>query len=160
MWLTWNPRDNARPRERLPRHFLQSITLRPIEQIAHAETRVIDVLRIGGPTWSATDGPLAAVFRRRSVQSSSKRVEGWGRAIPAQLVHVVEERDVSLECSESPKKQCALPFAAKSACGGARVGGVHAPRVAIRRNGFDMEKLGEDGSRGLPAPLEMPVSTM
>src|SRR5437588_13104357 len=40
----------------------------------------------------------------------------------------------------------------QGACQGARVGGVHAPLAPVRGDGFDMDKLGENGSRRLCAP--------
>src|SRR5271157_511282 len=92
------------------------------------------------------------LFRRRCVQSGSDCVEGQCRAIPAQLVYVVEERDVSPESGERSKEHCALPFPAKSVRQGTRVSGVHSPLAAVCGNGLDMEKLGQNGSRGFRAP--------
>src|SRR5271165_3439337 len=92
------------------------------------------------------------LFRRRCVQSGSDCVESRYRAIPAQLVCVVEERDVRPESGERSKEHCALPFPAKSVCKGTRVSGVHAPFAAVGRDVFEMEKLGKHGGRRLRTP--------
>ena len=113
---------------------------------------IIDALWVEALTCWRTYWSLAAAFGRRRVQSSSERVERGCRPIPAQLVHVVEERDVSPESGESAKKHCALPFAAKSVSEGTRVSGLAAPLAPVRGNRFDMEKLGQHGSRGLRTP--------
>jgi hypothetical protein len=61
------------------------------------------------------------------------------------LVHIIEEHDVGSERGEGSKKQRVVPLAAKSICEGRGVGDVHAPLVAVRRDGFEMDKLGKDG---------------
>ena len=91
-----------------------------------------------------------------SVQSSSDRVKGRHRAIPAQLIYVVEERDVSPKCGKCSEKYCAIPFAAKGVGEGTRVGCVHAPFATVGWDGFNMEELGQDGSRGLRTPAWQP----
>ena len=83
---------------------------------------------------------------------SCKRVESRCWAVPAQLIHVVKERDVGAERGQCPKKHCTVPFAAKRPCEGARVGGVYTPLAAIARDGFEMNELGKHSRRGLCAP--------
>jgi hypothetical protein len=62
------------------------------------------------------------------------------------LVHIIEERDVGSECGKRSKKHRVVPLAAKSICEGKCVGDVHAPLAGVQRDGFEMEKLGKDGS--------------
>src|SRR5271165_7079445 len=85
-WLTWNPRDDTRPRGRLPRHFLQSITLRPPQTNLPRGPRSLST-RCGAEDRLARrpTGRWPPLFRRRCVQSSSDRVEVRFRTIPAQL---------------------------------------------------------------------------
>lgn len=50
-------------------------------------------------TWS----PWPPLFGTRPVQSSCKRVESWCGSVPAQLIHVVKERDVRAERGQCPE---------------------------------------------------------
>src|SRR5271157_306740 len=88
-------------------------------------------------------GPWLPFSGTRRVQSSCKRVKSSCGSVPAQLIHVVNERNVGAERGQCPKKQCTVPFAAKRTCKGARVGGVHAPLAAVARDGFEMKELGK-----------------
>ena len=88
----------------------------------------------------------------RRVESCRERGEGGRGAVPSQLVHVVEERDVGPERGERSEQQRAVALARERVREGARVGGVHVPLAPVRGDGFEMAKLGENGSRRLRAP--------
>src|SRR6202035_1195187 len=79
------------------------------------------------------------------VQSRCQRIERRGRAAPSQLVHVVEELDISPKRGESSKKYGVVPLATKGNGEGARVCGIHSPFAAVLRNRFKVKKLGEHG---------------
>ena len=57
---------------------------------------------------------FASVFGSRGVQSSGERGESGCGPVPAQLVRVVEERDVGPEGGERAKEQRAVLLAGKS----------------------------------------------
>src|ERR1700690_4401994 len=94
---------------------------------------------------SGSHGPGAPALGNGCVQSSREFSEGGCGAVPAQLVHVVEERDVGPKRGKRAKEQRALQLAAKSVCERTRVGGVHVPLAAVQWDGFEMDKLGKDG---------------
>ena len=106
----------------------------------------IAALRIGESGALRIDRADTRFPRNRRVQSSRKRVESGCWTFPAQLVRVIEERDVGSERGEPSKKQRVVPLAGKSICERKRVGDVHSPLAVVHRDGFEMEKLGKDGS--------------
>src|ERR1700693_4399843 len=78
----------------------------------------------------------------RGVQPGCKRSESGCGALPAQLVHIVEECDVSPKCGECTKKQCVFPLPRQGVCEG-RVGHFYMPLKVVRGNGFEMAELRE-----------------
>ena len=69
-----------------------------------------------------------------------------------QLVHPIEKIDIGAKRGERPEEQSEIPLAGESVGEGARVGDVHSPVAPVRRNGFEMDKLGKDSSRGFRTP--------
>src|SRR5437870_13828857 len=69
---------------------------------------------------------------------------------------MVEKRDVGSKGGEGPKKQCTLPLPGQSCREGTRTGGVPAPLMTVKRDGFDMDTLGENGRRRLRTPAAQP----
>src|SRR4030088_635576 len=101
--------------------------------------------------WRAT-GRWPTGFGNGGVQSSREIGEGGSGTVPAQLLYIVEEHDVGPERSEPAKKQHAVQSAEESVCEGTRIGGVHPPLQPVRGNGYEMGKLGKNGSRRFRTP--------
>src|SRR5947208_3127138 len=96
------------------------------------------------------DGPPR--FATRQVRLSRESGESGCGAVPAQLVYMVEKRDVVSKAGQGPKKQCTPPLPRQSCREGTRVGGVHAPLTTVQRHGFEMHKLRKNRGRPLRTP--------
>ncbi len=119
--------------------------------------------RLGHRQWLRTfltsPFPVAALggwIRNRGIQSCRKGVEKRCGTVPSQPVHVVEKRNVGPERRQSPKKQCTVQFPGESARERTRVGDIHVPLAIVLRNGFEMDKLGENGRRRFRTPARQP----
>jgi len=88
----------------------------------------------------------------RRVQSSREIGESGCGAMPAQLLNVVEERDVGPEGGERTKKQCIVLFLRERLGQNPCTDDFHSPLTPVLGNGFEMRKLGKDSRRRLRTP--------
>jgi hypothetical protein len=106
-----------------------------------ADRRLSSCRGVGNQRAPGTTCPRPPGFGNRRVQSSRERRECWCRAVPAQLLHNVEEIDIGAKRGERPEEQSEIPLAGESVGEGTRVGSVHVPVAPVRGDGFEMGKL-------------------
>src|SRR5438477_10544063 len=111
-------------------------------------------LRIAASACSAIDELLAVEFQYSLRLIEPPLIRTRVGAIPRQLVHIIEEFNISPQRGELWEKYRVIPVATKRICKGARVGRVHAPFAAILRDGLEMNQFGQHRSRrSCPSPL-------
>src|SRR5438477_11429282 len=99
-------------------------------------------LRIAASACSAIDELLAVEFQYSLRLIEPPLIRTRVGAIPRQLVHIIEEFNISPQRGELWEKYRVIPVATKRICKGARVGRVvHAPFAAILRDGLEMNNL-------------------
>src|SRR5581483_708967 len=94
----------------------------------------------------------ALFFRSRRIESCRDWVKFWLRAVPAQLIDILEERNIGAQGCEFSEQQGLFALTAEGLGKNARICHIDAPLTPVCGNGFQMLKLGEDTCGRLRAP--------
>ena len=81
------------------------------------------------------------------VQLRCKSVESRCRTFPAQLLHFIEEGNVRAKSGELAEQHCLIALSHKGVGKGSCTRGIHPPLAEVRRDRFQVPKLGENRSR-------------